>query len=210
MSSYTIGIDVGGTKTAYGLFDSISLVLASSSPRRIQMLREHGINPLVIPTNIDEAIPSHLDVKEAVMHLALKKAMKAKEDARVPSGAWIVGADTVVYKDRIIGKPAGVEEAVNILKYLRGAAHDVYTGVALIRPADCLRRVFYERTRVFFKDYSDEEITAYISSGEPFDKAGGYAIQGGFAKYIDKIEGDRNNVIGFPWDRFVEELLRTI
>jgi septum formation protein len=185
----------------------IFLVLASSSPRRVSMMHEHGINPLIIPSDIDEAIPEQLDVSDAVIYLALKKAMKVKDDPRVPADAWIVGADTVVYKDRIIGKPADMHEAFTTLEYLRKAAHDVYTGVALISVADSQYHVFYERTRVFFKDYSDEEIWAYINTGEPFDKAGGYAIQGGFSNYIDYIEGDLNNVIGFPWNRFVKELL---
>jgi len=183
----------------------IPLVLASSSPRRIAMMREHGICPLIIPSDTDETIPGNLEVSEAVMYLAMKKANKVKEDPRTPSDAWIVGADTVVYKDIIIGKPADKEEAFSILKHLSGAAHDVYTGVALIRADGSQQRIFYERTRVFFKDYSDKDILAYINTGEPFDKAGGYAIQGGFAKHIDHIDGDRNNVIGFPWDRFIME-----
>ena len=186
--------------------ENIVIVLASSSPRRIEMFRKHGINPIIIPADIDEAIPAQLDVCEAVMHLAMKKAMKAKEDPRVPFGAWIVGADTLVYKNRIIGKPADKEEAYITLKCLSGAVHDVYSGVALLHATGAHESVFYQRTKVFFKEYSDEDIKAYIATGEPFDKAGGYAIQGGFAKYIDCIEGDYENVIGFPWNRFVKEL----
>ncbi|MDR1558751.1 MAG: Maf family protein [Clostridiales bacterium] len=187
---------------------AMPVVLASSSPRRIDMLRERGFNPLIIPADIDETISSDLDVRCAVMCLALKKALKAAEDSRVPAGAWIVGADTVVYRDRIIGKPTDFDEAYAILEYLRGAAHDVYTGVALIQAGVSRRGVFYERTRVFFKNYSDKDIIDYIKTGEPFDKAGGYAIQGGFGKYVDHIEGDRDNVMGFPFYRFAEELAR--
>jgi len=169
------------------------------------MMREHGISPLVIPADIDEVIPNGLEVNDAVMYLALKKAMKVVDDPRVPINAWVVAADTVVYKDRIIGKPANANDAFDTLKFLCGGPHEVYTGVAIIQKSSSQQCVFYERTRVFFKDYSDEEIRDYISTGEPFDKAGGYAIQGKFSKYIDYIEGDRSNVIGFPWDRFIKE-----
>jgi len=169
------------------------------------MLREHGISPIVIPADIDETIPNGLEVNDAVMYLALKKAMKVTNYPRVPVNAWVVGADTVVYKDRIIGKPANADDAFDTLKFLCRGSHEVYTGVAIIQKASSQHHVFYERTRVFFKDYSDKEIQEYINTGEPFDKAGGYAIQGRFSEYIDYIEGDRNNVIGFPWDRFIRE-----
>ena len=194
-----------GVKIIKSVQESFPIVLASSSPRRIDMMREHGISPIVIPADIDEVIPRGLEVHEAVMHLALEKAMKVADDPRVPINAWVVGADTVVYKDRIIGKPASANDAFNTLKLLCGDSHEVYTGVAIIQMSNSRHRVFYERTRVFFKDYSDKEIWDYISTGEPFDKAGGYAIQGKFSEYIDYIEGDRNNVIGFPWDRFIRE-----
>jgi len=169
------------------------------------MMREHGISPIVIPADIEEVIPAGLEANEAVMYLALEKAKKVTDDPRVPINAWVVAADTVVYKDRIIGKPTDANDAFDTLKFLCGESHEVYTGVAIIQKAGSHRHVFYECTRVFFKNYSDKEIWDYISSGEPFDKAGGYAIQGKFSEYIDYIEGDRNNVIGFPWDRFIRE-----
>jgi len=170
------------------------------------MMREHGISPIVIPADIDEIIPIGLEVNEAVMYLALEKAKKVTNDPRVPINAWVVAADTVVYKDRVVvGKPADANDAFDTLKFLCGESHEVYTGVAIVQKSGSHRHAFYERTRVFFKNYSDKEIWDYISSGEPFDKAGGYAIQGKFSEYIDYIEGDRNNVIGFPWDRFIRE-----
>jgi septum formation protein len=207
----------------------IPIVLASGSPRRIDMLRAHGFEPIVRPADVDETIPAGLNVRQAVMYLALKKALASAkiygvsaEGRRSLTPPFIIAADTVVCKDgRIFGKPASATEARLTLEALRAGDHTVCTGVAILRgfPFDArdaegahrgedavAKRVFYDEARVFFKDYTDHDIEAYIASGEPFDKSGGYAVQGGFSIHVDRVEGDINTVMGLPWAK-VEQAL---
>ena len=129
-------------------------------------------------------------------------SLKAESVMEKLSGDVIVlGADTVVSQDgRILGKPASSEEAEEMIRLIEGRAHEVYTGVTLIRKIGAARvkRVFSVRTSVHVREMSDEEIRAYIALGESYDKAGAYAIQGAFGKYIDGFTGDRDNVIGLP------------
>lgn len=181
------------------------IVLASGSPRRIEIMRRHGISPVVMRTEVEERLPDDIGMEEAVMYLALKKALWAEERC---TDELIIAADTVVYLDRIIGKPKDEQDAVRILKSLRGKQHVVATGVAFLSAHTEFRTVFCESTRVFFSDYTDEDIAAYVATGEPMDKAGGYAVQGGFARYISRLEGDYDNVVGFPWKRIHSELAR--
>lgn len=187
------------------------IILASSSPRRLEILRANSIKPVIIPPIGDEIFPQDLSPEEAVMELARQKAWSIKAKAGELYGSQeyiIIGADTIVFLDEVIGKPKDRQDAFNILDKLRGREHYVATGVALIKQEDT--RVFYEKTQVVFKNYTDQDIEDYISTDEPYDKAGGYAIQGGFAPYIDYIEGDYNNVVGFPWDRIKGEMGRMI
>ena len=186
------------------------MILASGSPRRIDMLREAGYTPEVVIPQADESI--HLDMTPAqmVMCLALRKALDAERRAELSVSrsepALLIAADTIVYAGRVIGKPLSERDAFETLCALRGRAHDVYSGVCLSLPASGLRRVFSCRTRVEFTDYSDEDIRRYIATGEPMDKAGSYAIQGGFAPYIRHLDGPRDNVIGFPMQAIGAEL----
>ena len=185
------------------------MILASGSPRRIHMMEQKGYRPLVFPTKAEETLPFPMEKETAVMYLAYKKALWAEHhltDEQKKDSSVIIAADTIVYKDKIIGKPASEQEAFEILSLLRGNYHYVLTGVCLLLPEKPAGRLFYETTKVFFKDYTDETLTAYVKTGEPYDKAGGYAIQGTFEKYIDHIEGDYENVIGFPWERIEKEL----
>jgi septum formation protein len=209
----------------------VPIVLASGSPRRIEILRAHGIEPIVRPADVDESIPPNLNVRQAVMYLALKKAFASAEsysvyekDPRPGARRFFIAADTVVCKgkDGIFGKPASPAEARRMLDALRNSSHTVYTGVAVLRGAftgadmredgartggaPVSKRVFCEEARVFFKDYPQSVIEAYIASGEPFDKAGGYAVQGGFGVHVERVEGDVNTVIGLPWDRTEREI----
>lgn len=189
--------------------EKYKLILASSSPRRIEMLRKNGIDPIIIPPDVDEDLPLNMDPKEAVMHLALKKARYVETiaiDRYSKEPSLVIGADTVVYLDRIIGKPKDREEAFAILDHLRGREHFVATGVAILKAGTGERKVFCDITKVFFKNYSDEDIRAYIDTEEPYDKAGGYAIQGAWGKMVTHIIGDFNNVMGFPWTRIKQEL----
>ena len=184
-----------------------NFVLASASPRRIEMMRSHGLEPIVCPADIEENLPLVDDMKETVMFLALKKAKAVESsNANIPKGSIIIAADTVVYKDEIMGKPIDFEDGFNMLSKLRNTYHYVTTGVALVEAGCENARVFAEVTKVYFKDYSDEELRAYLETDEAYDKAGAYAIQGYFAKHIEKFEGDYDNVVGFPWTRIEEEV----
>ena len=184
-----------------------NFVLASASPRRIEMMRSHGLEPIVCPADIEENLPLVDGMKETVMFLALKKAKSVESlNADIPKGSIIIAADTVVYKDEIMGKPVDFEDGFNMLSKLRNTYHYVTTGVALVEAGCENARVFAEVTKVYFKDYSDEELRAYLETDEAYDKAGAYAIQGYFAKHIEKFEGDYDNVVGFPWTRIEEEV----
>lgn len=184
-----------------------NFVLASASPRRIDMMRSHGLEPIVCPADIEENLPLVGGMKETVMFLALKKAKTVESlNADIPKGSIIIAADTVVYKDEIMGKPVDFEDGFNMLFKLKNTYHYVTTGVALVEAGCENARVFAEVTKVYFKDYSDEELRAYLETDEAYDKAGAYAIQGYFAKHIEKFEGDYDNVVGFPWTRIEEEI----
>lgn len=186
-----------------------NLILASGSPRRIQMMKEKGYEPRIFPARVAEGIPFAMSMEAAVMYLACKKALwveAALRDGEKKSRPVILAADTMVYKDRLIGKPQSRQEALDILSALRSSFHYVITGVCLLQAGQPVRRLFYEVTKVFFKDYPQEALQAYIRTEEPYDKAGGYAIQGSFGIYVDHIEGDYENVIGFPWSRIEKEL----
>lgn len=205
---------------------SRNLILASGSPRRIEMMRARGYEPLVLPADIEENLPLHCGMTETVMFLALKKAKdvearylaaQSPPEAQDPPETQsppeapalppiIIAADTIVYKDEIMGKPADKADGFRMLSALRKDVHYVVTGVALVEAGAQNARVFYEITKVFFKDFSDEELSAYLDTDEAYDKAGGYAIQGYFSRYTDHIEGDYDNVVGFPWKRIEKEL----
>lgn len=188
---------------------SYNIILASSSPRRIDMLRKEGINPIIIKPEVDENIQIQMNMEDTVMFLALKKALSVEItllNKTISNNSVIIGADTIVYSDRIIGKPETKEDAFDVLSKLNGKSHLVVTGVALIEPFSERRKVFFEITKVYFKKYFESDILTYINTDEPYDKAGGYAIQGAWGKYIDHIEGDFENVIGFPLNRIKEEI----
>ena len=199
-----------------------NIILASQSPRRLSILKKNGITPYVFPVDINETLPDGISPKDAVMFLALKKGLEAENqllgsfnssndtlsvpDAGIAGDPLILSSDTVVFKDEIMGKPKDAGDAFRMLDAIRGTWHYVATGVALIVPGKPIRKVFCEITKVHCIDYSDDEIKAYIDSGEPFDKAGGYGIQGEFGKYIDKFEGDYDTVVGLPGKRCIEEI----
>ena len=208
-------------------------ILASGSPRRIEIMRANGIDPLIMPAKIEENIPPVCGMCETVMFLALKKAKWVEEkylnetltdftsdlsvdaersvDFQKQAGkqtAVILAADTIVYKDGIMGKPKDRQDAFRMLSSLRNDVHYVVTGVALVEAGCQNARVFAEVTKVFVKDFTDEQLNAYLDTDEPYDKAGGYAIQGLFGEYIDHIEGSYDNVVGFPWEKIVKELGR--
>lgn len=185
-------------------------ILASGSPRRIEMMKKHGIFPIVHPAEIDENIPPEHGMCQTVMFLALKKAKAVEAEYLASDGKApiIIAADTIVYKDEIMGKPEDREDAFRMISALRNDVHFVVTGCALVEAGMQNARVFAEITKVFVKDFSDEELNDYLDTDEPYDKAGAYAIQGIFSKHIDHIEGDYDNVVGFPWERIEKELTK--
>lgn len=170
------------------------IILASASPRRKELLAGLGLEFEVIPAKGPEHTPEHGDAAKTVMELS---AAKARELAQRYPEAIVIGADTVVEKDGdILGKPADEAEAAAMLKKLSGAAHRVFTGVTVARGETILSRA--EETAVHFRPLTEEEIAAYVASGEPMDKAGAYAIQGLASLFIRGIEGDYFNVVGLP------------
>lgn len=172
------------------------LILASASPRRRELLQQMGITEFaVIPAKGEEVKDSSLTPAELVESLAYQKA--AEVAANAPSDSIVIGADTiVVLKDTVLGKPANQGEAFQMLKALSDRKHTVYTGVAVIQGERV--RVSHEATQVCFRALTDEEIHAYIATGEPMDKAGSYGIQGRGSLLVSGIEGDYFNVVGLP------------
>ncbi len=188
----------------------MKIILASGSPRRINMMKEKGYDPEIMPADVNEDLPFEMSMEGSVMYLAAKKALwvenKLKESSQLTSDSLIIAADTIVYKNKIIGKPKTKYEAFETLSSLQNDSHYVATGVCLLRPGMPIRQTFCEVTEVFFTTIPDHELAAYVQTEEPYDKAGGYAIQGTFAKYVDHFEGDYDNVVGFPWNRIEQEL----
>ena len=193
------------------------LVLASASPRRQELLRKAGISFTIEPADINETPREGESPRDCAERLAREKAL-AISNARPLN--YVLGADTVVAVDNmILGKPADTADAARMLRLLSGRTHQVITGVCLVSPAvadkksrfppssektaartteDRNLRVASEATLVTMLDLSDQEIHDYIATGEPMDKAGAYAIQGLAARWIQRIEGDYNNVVGLP------------
>ncbi len=181
------------------------IILASSSPRRIEMMKSHGFDPMICPAEIDETLPDGIGMRDAVMFLALKKALAVEEKAE--KGSVIIAADTVVFKDGILGKPEDREDARRMLLKIRNTSHDVATGVAIITAGENVKQVFCDVTKVFCRDYTEEELNVYLNTEEPYDKAGAYAIQGIFSKYIDHYEGSYDTVVGFPIEQVKARLI---
>lgn len=191
----------------------MKVILASASPRRLEILKSHGIEPIVMPTDTDETLSGSPSMTEAVEELSRRKANACFEAVKGQpeyAGHVIIGADTIVYTDRILGKPADAHEAAEMLRSYRGTYHYVVTGVTLIDADSGDTEVLSDVTKVWCVDYSDDDISEYISLEEPYDKAGSYAIQGYFGRYIDHIEGDYENVIGLPFCRIEKQLRKYI
>lgn len=184
----------------------MKIVLASGSPRRKELLTQVGIGFEVMVSGVEETVTSSVP-EEVVCELSRQKA--ADVFGKMSEDVVVVGADTVVSIDgRILGKPKDRENAKKMLADLSGKCHSVFTGVTL-----CIRRegaeeilTFAEETKVYVDRLTERDIEAYIDTGEPMDKAGAYGIQGRFAAYVEKIEGDYNNVVGLPVGRLCKTL----
>ena len=195
-----------------------TIILGSASPRRRELLAQIGAEFEVRVSNKEEVYHSNVP-EEIVKELALMKAENVAEELAEenPAGAVkstvVIGADTIVVQDgKILGKPADEEDAFRMLKSLQGRAHEVFTGVAVL----CCKegkiqtvRSHAVKTEVYVHEMTEDEIRGYIATGEPSDKAGSYGIQGAFAKYIDRIDGDYYNVVGLPVS-FVYQTLKEI
>lgn len=182
------------------------IVLASGSPRRRELLTQIGLEYEVIVSNADENVDCDEPAK-LVEELSYVKA-KAVVDEHNLKDVIVIGADTVVANgNTILGKPNGEDGAFEMLRQLSGKAHEVYTGVTLLKVTDTVERItFHECTKVNFYEMTDEEIREYIATKDPMDKAGAYGIQGFCARYIKGIEGDYNNVVGLPIGRLYQEI----
>lgn len=174
-----------------------SLILASASPRRKELLASIGIPFVVEPSEIDELLQ---DGESPEVHVQRLADEKASDVAKKYPGSWILGADTiVVIDDRILGKPADVSEAVRMLSTLSGRTHVVFTGYAILNTLFPESRIIaYAKSEVFIRSLSQEEIIGYVRTGEPMDKAGAYAIQGVGSAIVEKVNGSYTNVVGLP------------
>lgn len=173
-------------------------VLASASPRRKELLSQIGFSFRVCVSEKEEEILRD-NPTEVVKELSYLKAKDVFEQNN--QHAIVIGADTiVVYDEKILGKPKDKEDAYSMIKMLQGNTHKVYTGVSILwndGEKDC-EKIFFAQTEVELYPMSEDEIQAYIAMPEPYDKAGGYAVQGYFARHVKQLRGDYNNVVGLP------------
>jgi len=170
------------------------LILASRSPRRSELLKAAGISFEVLAADIDETPHPNEAPAAYVERLAIEKARAV---LALRPGATVLGADTTVtIGGEILGKPESKDDAIRMLRKLNGAVHDVHTGVALVSARGV--RAAVETTRVWFSKMTDEDISWYVATGEPIDRAGAYAIQGFASRFIPRIEGSYSNVVGLP------------
>jgi septum formation protein len=181
------------------------LLLASASPRRREILENLGFEFEILPSDVDESEVPWNDPVESAKLLAELKGVDAQ---MTRPRKTIIAADTIVLCDgSVMGKPGGSADAKEMLVALSGRMHEVVTGVALIAPPN-MRLIEAESTRVFFRELKQEEISRYIETREPFDKAGAYAIQGYASAFIEKIEGCYFNVVGLPVARLFDMFRR--
>ncbi len=172
----------------------MTLILASASPRRRDLLAQAGLRFDVLPAHIDETLHSNETPTAYVQRLALEKALAIH--AQHPK-AIVLGADTtVVCEQQILNKPTDLADAERMLRQLSNRIHQVHTGIAVVTPTD--QRSHIETTSVFFSAISDDDLAHYLATGDSLDKAGAYGIQGYAARWIPRIEGDFFNVMGLP------------
>lgn len=189
------------------------IILASGSPRRRELLSIIDDNFKIYKSDADET-PTETEPGRIVEELSARKAQDVYNKIllnheETDDKLLIIAADTLVfYGNTRMGKPESYEDAVSMLKLLSGNVHQVYTGVSLVysHNGETVYRSFSEKTDVFFQKVSDGEISEYVKTGEPMDKAGAYAIQGKFARFVKSINGDYYNVVGLPVARLYSEI----
>ncbi len=192
----------------------LPVILASGSPRRIEMLRNEGIDARVVKPMCGEELHIPLTPAQTVMSLAFRKAHWAvsRQSGLFPGldDYLLLASDTIVfYNNTIIGKPVSKSHAREILTAMNGSMNEVYSGACIYIPRIKKYMLLCDRSEVYFKDIPQEVIDAYAESGEPLDKAGGYAVQGSFGVNIERIEGHVDNVIGFPLE-VIKGKLKTV
>lgn len=180
------------------------LVLASSSPRRREILENLNLKFDIIKSDTPEKVRDNELPEHIVMALALEKALDIS--ANLEPGTVVIAADTIVYKDKVLGKPGSYEEAYQSLRHLQDDIHYVYTGLAVMESNSYKKIVTYEKTKVKIKKLSEDRIKKYIDTGEVWDKAGSYGIQGFGSTIVEWIEGDYFSVVGLPVAK-LEEIL---
>ncbi len=190
----------------------MKVILASKSPRRKELLSMITNDFEVIVSNVEEKLDKNLTPEEQAKQLSYIKA-KAVFDSTADLGDRVViGGDTIVVKDgKIFGKPKDKEDASNMIKTLKNSKHEVITGISVIYQKQGITKEIIDSdiSKVYFTDIDDDEIEKWVSSDEPYDKAGAYAAQGKFGVYFDKIEGNYYNVVGLPIHK-VYKILKSI
>ncbi len=187
------------------------MILASASPRRRELLERAGFQLTIEPADVDETRLPQEGPQDLVLRLATSKALACLElHPYLGRDDVILAADTIVWLgDTVLGKPVDEEDACRMLHALSGKTHHVSTGVCLLTETGSIHeRAFVETTDVTFKSLTDEEINAYVASGEPLDKAGAYGIQGGAGAFVCQLDGDYDNVVGLPIAHVLDELMQ--
>ncbi|NJM09658.1 MAG: septum formation protein Maf [Bdellovibrionaceae bacterium] len=187
----------------------LEIALASQSPRRRELLSEAGYFFRVYPVKVSEIFDENLNPEEQASHLATVKAQAAFSEHKALNspGYLVLGADTIVaLGDQQFAKPENSGEAHSLLRLLSGKTHRVITGFSLWESGAAKFYTGFDQTLVRFRDLSDQEIAEYVASGEPMDKAGGYAIQGGGKKFVSSVQGSWSNVVGLPMERLARAL----
>ncbi|AOT72750.1 septum formation protein Maf [Geosporobacter ferrireducens] len=181
------------------------LILASASPRRKEILENFQVPFDIIPANVEESIHEGEEAKQIAMALAFEKALNVLQYCEADD--IVIAADTVVYKNEIFGKPLNYEDAYRMLNLLQNDIHVVISGIAVMQKSTDIKIVDFESTKVKLKKLEHERIQKYIESGEVWDKAGSYAIQGKGSLLVDWIKGDYFNVVGLPISK-LDDILR--
>ena len=185
--------------------DGVSIILASESTRRVDILRSLGISFSIIPPDIDEERRKDESPRDFVLRMSEEKARKVGD--HFPD-KWVIGADTVVVsRGKVLGKPKDEEDAFETLKGLRGKWHKVITGYCVLNASKDIMSCDAVETKVLVRDMSDEEIIRYIKTSEPLGKAGSYAVQGKGGYMVKEIRGSYSNVVGLPICEVAEVLL---
>jgi septum formation protein len=187
-----------------GLITSGPFILASASPRRVELLTNLGLTLTVLPSGADE---TYWPGEKPVDHVRRIAQAKAQVVAEEHPEAWVLGADTIVVIDgEVLGKPKNQADARRMLRLLSGRKHDVYTGFTVIRKSASLLCRKTVRSVVEFRSIDADELTWYVNTDEPYDKAGGYAVQEKGGLFVRRIRGSYSNVIGLPVSEVFEVL----